>query len=479
MVVAREVHQELRVIDRIKDMVRLSAGINKQGLLRDKACDAALDTLGRFSQRLRGIPKSRIRVVGTSTLRRARNGQAFRERAETVLGVPIDVISGREEARLIYLGVAHNHPDDGQRLVIDIGGGSTELVIGQQMRVIETESIEMGCVNMTQTFFEDGIVDKKRMRSAELHARVEIEPIEEPYRQHGWQTVVGTSGTIKTIAAVCQAAGWVEQGIDCNALKRLRDELIDAGHCDAFDYPGLSEERRSVFAGGVAVLLAVFKQLDIEWLTVSDSALREGVLYDLLGRLHDADVRERTVVAMSSRHAVDTRYAANVERTAVALFDSYRSQRRDSEDNVYADRRVLSWAARLHEIGFSISHSKYHKHGEYLIRHSDMPGFAEGEKAALAILVRNHRRSFDLQGLSVLPESARKRYVHLSIMLRLAVLLNRGRTGQPPVDLGLRIGKQTVHLTVPDQWLASHPLTVADLTEETIKLQQIDHVLTF
>ncbi|MDX1434619.1 MAG: exopolyphosphatase, partial [Gammaproteobacteria bacterium] len=282
LVVARLADDHVHVIDRLREPVRLAAGLGEEKLLDEEAMLRALDCLGRFAQRLRHMPPGSVRAVGTNTLRSAHNGEEFRRRAEAVLGRPIEVIAGREEARLIYLGVAQGLGGNAERrLVVDIGGGSTELIIGRHTRPVRRESLYMGCVNMSRRFFPDGAVSRARLREAELEARVELEPHETRFRRGEWEMAVGCSGTIRAVATVCQSAGWCEHGITREALDKLRARLVDAGSVSELKLKDLREDRVPVFAGGVAVLGGIFDALGVEYMDISDMALREGLLYDL------------------------------------------------------------------------------------------------------------------------------------------------------------------------------------------------------
>ena len=339
------------------------------------------------------MPEHAVRAVGTNTLRSARNGEAFRREAQRVLGHPIEVIAGREEARLIYLGVAHAHADNGERrLVIDIGGGSTECIIGNGFTPLHRESLYMGCVGISRRFFPEGRIDKHSMKRAVLAARIEFEPIERRYRDADWKSAVGSSGTIKAIAAIARAAGWCEHGVDRDALRRLRRALVRARHVDAVKLRELKHDRRPVLAGGVAVLSAALDALDIEHLDVSDMALREGLLFDLIGRMRHEDVRdatvERRIRAVSHRRR--PRAIGWPRRHWRCTVRSGAAWDLDDENA----EQLLGWAARLHEAGLFVSHNQYHKHGAYLLANGDMSGFSRQAQSMLASLVRGHRRKF-------------------------------------------------------------------------------------
>ncbi len=475
MIVADTRSGHLKVVDRMREMVRLAAGLGPDNRLKDDAITRAVECLHRFGERLRDFDTDSVRVVGTNTLRKARNGQDFRARAEAALGYPIDVIAGREEARLIYLGVSHGLEDESDlRLVIDIGGGSTELILGRHFDPLTMESLHMGCVGMSAAHFADGEITAGRMQTAELRARQELEPIEASYRQQGWQSVIGASGTNLAIRDVIVGNGWSKDGITKASLEELRDVLIDAGHIDKVDLSGLSDERRPVFPGGVAILLGIFHTFGIDHMRVSASALREGLLYDLLGRIQHEDVREQSVDSLIDRYGIDRAQGHRVFVTAKGLWSQIGEP---WEIESGAMERILRWASALHEIGSAIAHSQYHKHGSYLLAHLDMPGFSRGEQRQLAVMVRGHRRKFPLEQFETLPEPPRKRLQLLCILLRLSVVLHRRRSETPLPAIGIKVAEDKVRLDFPTQWLAEHQLTTADLEQEIIYLKAAGYKL--
>jgi exopolyphosphatase/guanosine-5'-triphosphate,3'-diphosphate pyrophosphatase len=409
-----------------------------------------------------------VRAVGTNTLRQIRPESRFTEHAQLALGHPIEVIAGREEARLIYLGVAHGLAiGDEKRLVVDIGGGSTELIVGQGFTPILRESLHMGCVSMSKRFFADDRITAKSMERAELYGALEVRPVRELFRQSGWANATGSSGTIKSIAAVVKEQGWCEDGISAASLRQLRDALVDFGKVSAIELTGLSEERRPVFVGGVAVLCALFDQLAIEHMRASDQALREGLIYEMVGRTQHEDVRERTVATFSRRFDVDREHAGRVRETAVELL----AQLPDSWQLRHPNHAsLLGWAADLHEIGLAVSHSQYQKHGSYLLRNADLSGFTRQEQDVLAALVLGHRRKFPVDTFTALPSGVRHTARHLSVILRLAVLLHRGRSPQMMAEPAVGVDGETLRLRFPEGWLDAHPLSRLELEEEAVRL---------
>ena len=477
LIVAQVDGRRLRVIDRLREMVRLAAGLDSNNKLSLEVLDRAGACLERFAQRIRDIPRSQVRVVGTNTLRKAHNSQEFVHRAERILGHRIDVIAGREEARLIYLGVSHSIEDNNeQRLVIDIGGGSTELILGQRFEPQRMESLYMGCVSISQNFFGDGAITAKRFRRAEIACLQELEPIQQHFLDHGWDTAIGTSGTCIAISDAIESRGWSTDGIDTDGLDRLHREMIQAGHVDALNFPSLSNQRLQVFSGGITILRAIFNALDVERIRIANGALREGVIYDLIGRIQDEDVRDRAIAELMDHYRVDKRHANHVALTASALYHQVKQSWHITDDE---HKQVLHWASQLHEIGLGIAHSQYHKHGAYLLHHMDLPGFSQGEQRRLAALVRGHRRKFPYREFDNLPDTVRETTLRLCILLRVAVVLHRGRPNTALSNITARATESKLKITPPPDWLDAHPLTVADLVQEAAWLKIADYRLTF
>ena len=470
MLLARLHHGQLIVIDRLREMVRLAAGLDERNRLDPANREAALECLRRFGQRLREVRVDRVRVVGTNTLRQARKAGAFLDECGEALGHPVEVIPGREEARLVYLGVAHSMPAEaGTRLVVDIGGGSTELILGTGLVPFRLESLPMGCVGMTKAHFADGKLTRKRFERARTAAKLELRPVQAFFVDAGWSRAVGSSGTIRAAANIAQLAGFCDTGITPSAAEMIIETMIAAGRSDRLALPGLSAERAPVFAGGMAILVEVLSMLGVTHMEASDGALREGLLYDMLGRLQHEDARELSVRAMASRYHVDPEQAARVAATADALYLQVREGFSLNDDR---DRKLLDWAARLHEVGLDISYTKYHRHGAYLLEHADMPGFPRAEQRLLAALVGGHRRRIDDEAILRLPESWRRAARRLVMLLRLAVLLHRSRAQAPLPEYELRVADSELMLLVPAGWLEDNPLTLADLRQEIDYLRE-------
>ena len=478
MIVARIVDGQLQVIDRLREMVQLAAGLDKKRRLSEAAQEQALACLARFSQRLRHMPPARVRIVGTNTLRQARNGRDFLAKAEAVLGHPVEVVSGMEEARLIYLGVAHSIADSpGQRLVVDIGGGSTELIIGERFDPLHLESLSMGCVSMTRKCFSEGRIRDTELRAAELAVSLMMEPVTEGFQDRGWDHVIGASGTIKAIRDVVVGEGWSQEGITLAALRQLRAALSKEGKAIAIaERWDLHPARAKVFTGGFAVLHGLCEALAIEHIQVSDGALREGLLYDLMGRIRHEDVRDRTIAALGRRYGLDANHAERVAMTALNLLEQVRLDW-DLADEELA--HALGWAARLHEVGLAIAHSQHHKHGAYVLRHGDLPGFSRGAQALLSALVLSHRRKFARNAFASLPEDLQLSAQRLCALLRLAVVPHRSRGRQQLPSLNIHVDQERIRLEFPVNWLAERPLTRADLEQEARYLKKAGFRLKF
>jgi exopolyphosphatase/guanosine-5'-triphosphate,3'-diphosphate pyrophosphatase len=463
--IARVVGDQLYLLDAIKEPVRLAAGLTQSRELDDDSRSRAVDCLKRFGDRLRHYPQGTVRAVGTSALRLAQDTGNFLVEAEAALGFPIEIIAGREEARLIYVGVAHSLPAyPGRRLVVDIGGGSTECIVGQGLEPQRMESLHMGCVNFSLKYFADGRIDRATLREAELDARNRAQIIAADYAGT-WGEAIGSSGTAKALADILEMSALSESGITSEGLDRLRSLLIKAGHIDNLQLPGLRPDRKPVIVGGFAIMAGIFAELGIERMQTAQGALREGLLYDLLGRFHHADMRESTVEAFMRRYQIDHAQAQRVESFAEQMLDMMAPGLSGDVMDAY---RFLRWAARLHEIGISIAHSGYHKHGAYILENADMPGFSQRDQERLARLVRAQRGSLSKipEFLSTPGNSADDRL--LVQALRLAVAFNRGRRELAwPPSVRLDCGTRSCKLSLGRDWLEAHPLVETELASES------------
>ena len=470
MVVAQEFQGELRTLDKRGEKVQLAAGLDANNLLSEEAITRGVECLAGFAQHLQGLSPDSVTVLATNALRVARNRQQFIERAEVALGYSIEVIAGREEARLIYLGVSHTLADDaGRRLVVDIGGGSTEFIIGERFESQALESLHMGCVSFTKNFLENGKLSEKKFRKAVEQAKRELLNIAQPYKKIGWHEVVGSSGTIRATEQILKAHGWSDHGITRKGLKKLCDWIIKHDHVDVLKLDGLKPDRQRVFVGGVAILQGIFETFDIDVMQYSDGALREGALWDLMGRNQHEDVRLRTVKSMQQRFHVDTDQAERIATTAAMLLSQVENQWKIKSQA----SEWLLWAAELHEIGLSIAHNQFHKHGAYLVKHGDMLGFTRLGQDMLAILIRNHRRKFAQTEIEQLAKPYQKAARYLCIILRLATLLNHSRGAVQLPEIEVEVDETALKLIFPKDWFEAHPLTFDDLAAETDYLQAV------
>ena len=471
LIVARIEHEELRPITRLKEKVQLGSGLDKDNNLTEEAIERGLACLRKLSQLCLNIDKKSIRIVGTSALRRAENSDFFVSQAEKILGLPVNIISGREEARLIYLGVAHTQSDDsGQRLVIDIGGGSTELIIGERFEPELLESLHLGCITYSMRYFQGGHLSEENFKAAYYSARIELLNIEQHYRQKGWSEAIGSSGTFKAITGAMQARG--HHVMTRAGLAELRKELLSYKHLNGLSFNGIKPDRLNSLPGGLAITCAIFDSLDIESMSFSDGALREGLLYDTIGRNTHEDVRHRTLLGIQKRYCADSKQAARVRRHVTYLFSQTQHDWKLSDD----EYETVKSAAMVHEIGLSISHNQFQQHGAYILRNTELLGFTARQQHYLTTLVRGHRRSVPLQLLSEFSGHESRQLLKLIILLRLAVLLNHQRTDYP-TNYSVAVKCKQIQLTFPPEWLAQRPLVQANIEQEKASLARAGFTL--
>lgn len=471
LVVARYMHGDLRVVDRLRESVRLAAGLRKDGSLTPERRQVALECLSRFGQRLASLDPSHVRAVATNAIRQLSHPQAFLLPAETALGHPIEVVSGREEARLIYQGVIHGLPASNEkRLVVDIGGGSTEFIIGRGHEALERESLQVGCIASSLRFFEDGKITLRRWNQAKSEIAAELQQFGANFRERGWSEAIGSSGTMKAIGSIVQANGWSEQGITASALVGLREALLAAGSSSQLNLPGLSSDRINVIAGGAAILDAVFSTFGLKQMNVCETAMREGLLYEMLGRAQHIDSRNASISALAQRYGVDHAQADRVAETAMCLFaGASTGWGLDAQA-----QEILGWCAQTHEIGLAIAHSQHQAHGAYIMAQSDLAGFSRQEQQQLAAILRSQRRKPDAEGLSSLPPRMQPATQRLTSLLRLAVLLHRARSEEAMPEIRVHADENVLTLELPARWLESHPLTRVDLEKEREYLKKIE-----
>ena len=468
---------KLQTIDRLKEMVRLASGLDDDKNLDQVTQERALACLERFGQRIRNFPPNSVSIVGTNTLRTAKNSAKFIAQAEKALGHPIHIISGIEEARLIYQGVANSLGSNAnKRFVMDIGGGSTEYIIGTNDTPHSKESLHMGCVTFSNLFFKGGVLSKKAFKKATLLAEQRLEPFQQKFNYQNWDEAIGASGSLKSISNVLQAAGWSNNGITMDGLEQLAAHICKHKHVNELNLPELSSERLPVFTGGVAIIYATFKALGIKQMTVSDGALREGLVHDLLGRIYNHDIRSETSKTIAEHYRINQQHAENLKQTIHYILKQLPDHPylTDNPDSV----QFLQWAAELHEIGQSIAHSQYHKHSAYIIENGDFAGFSRQDQNLLAAIVRTHRKKLALSRFKNLPPPWHQCAPILTIVLRLAVLIHRNRHNQRP-EFKISIIKNTIQLEFLEQWLEQAPLTQADLELEASFLKSARFNLEF
>jgi len=475
MVVAEPEGSSIRIVDKLRVPVRLGAGLDSEKKINKETRLLALDALGQFAQRLRGVPLKQIRIVGTNTLRRARNSKDFMDEAHTILGKRIDIISGREEARLIFSAVSHAAPDsDTQRLVIDIGGGSTEVIIGKGFKPTLLESINMGCVSYTTKYLSAKNISADDIKRASLEAQIELRPIARAYTDLGWSEVTGCSGTFKAVSRMLEELNITDGDVTRDGVQKLIASIDKAGSVEKLNLSSISSDRTAVVSGGIAIVHALMKTLKIKSLQTSAVALREGLIFDMVGKAEHIDIQSQTLANLISRYDIDFQQADRVEKAVIHFFNQVTKSWDLDEDN---DLALAVWAAKLHELGKAVAHTQYHKHGAYIIENSDLIGFSMVEQKALALLVRFHRRKIDMSAFDVLQTSEKQRVVKILSLLRLAVLVHRGRHDVELDQFKLKVKESQLIVATGEQWLEDNPLTSAELIAEDDRQMLIDFKL--
>ncbi|OQK16329.1 exopolyphosphatase [Methyloprofundus sedimenti] len=459
------VHEgQLKTLDRLREMVRLASGLNNKNILDEDTQQRALACLERFGQRIQNFPESNVRIVGTNTLRTAKNARQFLQKAELAIGYPIHIISGIEEARLIYQGVAHSlQSNASRRLVMDIGGGSTEYIIGTNSDPAQKESLSMGCVTVSNRFFMDGAISPQRFQQATIFVNQQLHTYKKLFTHNQWDEAIGASGSIRAIRKVLLATEWSPGGITLEGLEKLKQHALNCKHVSELNIPDLNPERLPVFMGGLAILYTTFKTLDIDKMSVSDGALREGLIYDYLGRMFNHDVRSDTVHFLAEHYHTDTQQSALIKTTIDSILQQV-SPFLGAQARIIG--QYLNWAAELHEIGRNIAHSQYHKHGAYIIKHGDLAGFSQQDQNLLSTLVLAHRRKIPLKKIKELPPPWNKVAIYMVIILRLAVILQRNRNSAATPEFKVTLEQNALSIQFPDNWLENAPLTQADLMLE-------------
>jgi exopolyphosphatase/guanosine-5'-triphosphate,3'-diphosphate pyrophosphatase len=453
MLVVREVAGSIQTLTRIKRKVRLAAGLSSDNILSAEAMERGWQCLRLFAERLQDIPQPQIRVVATATLRLAVNAQDFLDKAQEILGCPVQVIRGEEEARLIYQGVAHTTGGDDRRLVVDIGGASTELVTGKGAQTTSLFSLSMGCVTWLERFFTDRNLAQENFDEAEKAARDVLRPVADELRTHGWKVCVGASGTVQALQEIMMAQG-MDERITLAKLQQLKQRAIQCGRLEELEIEGLTLERALVFPSGLAILIAIFTELNIQCMTLAGGALREGLVYGMLHLAVDEDIRSRTLRNVQRRFIVDTEQAARVSQLASHFADQIEKQ----WDIEPLSRELLLSACHLHEIGLSVDFKQAPAHAAYLVRNLDLPGFTPAQKKLLATLLLNQTNAIDLSSLhqqnAVPPRVAE----HLCRLLRLAIIFANRRRDDLLPQITITANEETLTLKLPAGWLEHHPL---------------------
>lgn len=469
LAIARVDHGEVKKVVSMSEKVQLAAGLDEHRNLSEVAQQRGLACLTRFVGRLGSVHPSRLRIVATNALRQAKNGHEFIEQAAQILPKPIEIIAGHEEARLIYLGVSHTLINSGRRLVIDIGGGSTEFIIGESFETSLIDSLQLGCISFTKKFFATGDISPKAFDKAVVAASKELSPIVHDFKKAGWDMAVGSSGTIKACRQIMSNMGLTDEqdNITRSGLNKLKDKLLKFKHVSELDFVGLKEDRRAVLPAGLAILYAIFENLDIDKLVYSDGALREGVMYDLLGRFRHEDVRDRSVQALMGRYHVDVKQAERVVQVSQVLFNSVKESLDFSNDDMDLLRRV----SYVHEIGLAISHTNYHQHSAYLLKHSDIAGFSQIDQLNLSTMASHQTGKLKIDAKELVLKAGGERLLYLTVLLRLAVLINRTRSIKelPAIELYVKNDKKW-QLQISSVNIAESPLLLAGLQDEKRQL---------
>ncbi|MDX2369420.1 MAG: exopolyphosphatase [Colwellia sp.] len=481
MVVANIVDEDLQIVSRHKQRVRLGSGLNNKRVLDEDSILRGLECLAMFAERIQGFEIGDVRIAATHTLRYAKNAKLFMRRARDVLPFPIEIISGVEEARLIYLGVAHTQPESKNKLVIDIGGGSTEIIIGHEFEPQLLNSTLMGCVSFTNQFFSDGKLSKNNFIKANIASQQQFESLVKSYKKHGWETTLGSSGTIKAIREVLIGIGYVDGIITGKRIGKLIEILCEFDSVNEIKLSGLTDDRKPVFAAGVAILNAIITDFGIKELHFSDGALREGLLYEMEERFQRSDIRMRTTENLARKHSVDLNHAEKIRLQATSFLKQLSSVLDIKKNGELAS--LLGWGALLHEVGLSISYPGFHRHSAYILRHTNMPGFNQEQQMVLSVLARFHRKSLKIGELDEFTLFKKKHILQLIRVLRLSILLNGQRSDDelPVLNLDIDIDNEH-HWTISSNdncWLECNTLLHADLVMEQYFWDKADWKLSF
>ena len=472
MLVVRHIDGSVQTMAKIKRKVRLAAGLDENNVLSLEAMQRGWDCLSLFAERLQDIPKENIRIVGTATLRTANNVNEFLVKANQILGHPIEVIPGEEEAATIYKGVAHTSGGMGRRLVVDIGGASTEFIIGEGFEAKALTSLKMGCVTWLERHFKDRQLNTTNFNNAIAAAKQTLEPILKQYCELGWNVCVGASGTVQALQEIMLAQG-MDEIITLPKLQRLQKQAMMSAHLEELEIEGLTLERALVFPSGLSILIAIFESFHIEEMTLAGGALREGLVYEMVEGLRQDDIRARTLRSIQRRYQIDQAYAQQVADLASKLLQQCGSSEWVEESQA---EMLLCSAAQLHEIGLSIDFKKGGEHSAYLLQNLDLPGYTRAQKYYLGELARRYREQLtSLPEQHALSGTSAKRILRL---LRLAVLLSHRRHTELEPEFKLEANGDVLTLTLDAQWLNNNPLTRTELELEANRQTDIGWPLT-
>lgn len=460
----------IKTYHREKRKVRLAAGLNDANVLDEAAQNRALETLGVFGQILDEFKPDDVRAVGTFTFRTAVNIHNLTQKALHVLPYPIEILSGTEEARLIYQGVSHDQHLPDNTLVVDIGGGSTELIIGQTTEAKLLHSCNMGCVSFNEKFFSNGDITAQAFRKASLYSAQQLESVRMRYLAKGWEMAIGSSGTIKSLSQCASELGLSDGTLTPAILQELKERLISAGHVDHINIPGLSEDRAPVISSGLAILIAVFDLLEVSSMSYCDSALREGLLFDLQDRLQHHDIRHLSVSQLAKRFGCDPHQAQKVAKTAQTMFDSVAAS---WQLNNLDYHQFLNWACQLHEIGHQINHLSCHKHAAYIVRNSAMAGFNAEQQAILSFLLLSQRKSLKMDQAPVFDVYDETTTLKIILLLRLAIRLNQFRQSDTLDSFEVSSQRNKLTIVFHTIWKDRQDLFSSDLEAEQEQFQPL------
>ena len=474
MLITRQLANSVQVVDKVKRKVRLASGLDKNNLLSETAIARGLECLSFFAERLQDIPPDNIRIVATATVRLATNRDLFLSAANHVLGHKIVLLSGLQEAENIYLGVAHTSCSAKDKLVLDIGGASTELIIGSGFSIKHAISVDMGCVTFNKLFFADGKITKNSFSNATAHAKKTLAPHLTHYKALGWQAVLGGSGTIQALAEVLMFEKKPAL-ITLTFLHQIKTKIQQFNYIDDIRIGGLSSERIPVFASGLTILIALFESLNIDQLQLSSGALREGLLYEMLPNSRNIAIRYRTLNGLSLKFHIDTLHAQRIQNQVTTLLGNFAPTWQLVDEN---HAQLLNAATSLHEIGLLLEYKRHQQHGAYLLNNADIPGFEQAERQFIAAMVKLYKGGIDVELLKSLSIMSFNHACYYLAILRLAIILCRRRQDDVLPDYQAKVDENTIYLCLPELWLQQHPLIADELLQEHKELQKIGLRLT-